>query len=77
MRHSLDTTCRTFLNVLQLVVWFAVCDIFVDLSFFMGTPQDGSAGCYAQASLLQFFQVCTSVRAPDIHVFRGQSFQLV
>eukprot|EP00752_Nemacystus_decipiens_P005326 g4830.t1 len=41
----------------QLVCWLAVCDIAVNLSFFLGSPSDGSGLCYAQGFLQRFFQV--------------------
>ncbi|CAM9141205.1 unnamed protein product [Scytosiphon promiscuus] len=41
----------------QLVVWLAVCDLAVNLSFFLGRPSDGSGLCYAQGILQRFFQV--------------------
>lgn len=44
-------------RVRQLVCWLAVCDIAVNLSFFMGSPSDGSGLCYSQGFLQRFFQV--------------------
>ncbi|CAM9099024.1 unnamed protein product, partial [Hapterophycus canaliculatus] len=41
----------------QLVVWLAVCDLAVNLSFFLGRPSDRSGLCYAQGILQWFFQV--------------------
>ncbi|CAB1114800.1 unnamed protein product [Ectocarpus sp. CCAP 1310/34] len=41
----------------QLVVWLAVCDLAVNLSFFLGSPSYGSGFCYTQGVLQWFFQV--------------------
>ncbi|CAM9268678.1 unnamed protein product, partial [Ectocarpus sp. 13 AM-2016] len=41
----------------QLVVWLAVCDLAVNLSFFLGSPRYGSGLCYTQGVLQWFFQV--------------------
>eukprot|EP00903_Cladosiphon_okamuranus_P007848 g7591.t1 len=42
----------------QLVCWLAVCDIAVNLSFFVGSPNDGSGFlCYSQGLVQRFFQV--------------------
>lgn len=41
----------------QLVVWLAVCDMFANLSYFLGSHIEGSMLCYIQAIVQQFFQV--------------------
>lgn len=42
---------------LQLVVWLAVCDMFANLTYFLGSHIEGSVLCYTQAIVQQFFQV--------------------
>uniref|UniRef100_A0A7S2TMP9 G-protein coupled receptors family 2 profile 2 domain-containing protein n=1 Tax=Lotharella oceanica TaxID=641309 RepID=A0A7S2TMP9_9EUKA len=41
--------------VFQLVVWISASDIMYSIANAIGNPSDGSAACYTQAIMIQFF----------------------